>query len=65
MQPEKFEYDKGYSDAFISQTMDVNFDGWTRLFAHRISWQGSVLVRKSKGSIGALEEAYDTRCGRE
>lgn len=29
MQPEKFEYDKGYSDAFISQTMDVNFDGWT------------------------------------
>lgn len=27
--PEKFEYDKGYSDAFISQTMDVNFDGWT------------------------------------
>jgi hypothetical protein len=29
MQPVKFEYDKGYSDAFISQTMDVNFDGWT------------------------------------
>lgn len=28
MKPEKFEYDKGYSDAFISQTMDVNFDGW-------------------------------------
>jgi hypothetical protein len=29
MKPEKFVYDKGYSDAFISQTMDVNFDGWT------------------------------------
>ncbi|HVG14575.1 MAG TPA: VCBS repeat-containing protein [Chitinophagaceae bacterium] len=29
MKPEKFEYDKGYSDAFISQAMDVNFDGWT------------------------------------
>jgi hypothetical protein len=29
MKPQKFEYDKGYSDAFISQTMDVNFDGWT------------------------------------
>ena len=28
MKPEKFFYDKGYSDAFISQTMDVNFDGW-------------------------------------
>lgn len=29
IKPQKFEYDKGYSDAFISQTMDVNFDGWT------------------------------------
>jgi hypothetical protein len=29
LKPQKFEYDKGYSDAFISQTMDVNFDGWT------------------------------------
>ena len=29
MKPEKVEYDKGYSDAFISQAMDVNFDGWT------------------------------------
>ena len=27
-QPEKFFYDKGYSNAFISQTMDVNLDGW-------------------------------------
>src|SRR5690554_2578608 len=26
--PKKFEYDKGYSDAFISQGMDVNGDGW-------------------------------------
>src|SRR5690554_5740789 len=26
--PQKFEYDKGYSDAFISQGMDVNLDGW-------------------------------------
>ncbi|GAB3169450.1 FG-GAP repeat domain-containing protein [Telluribacter humicola] len=27
-QPQKFEYDKGYSDAFVSQGMDVNLDGW-------------------------------------
>lgn len=26
--PEKFYYDKGYSNAFISQTLDVNLDGW-------------------------------------
>ena len=26
--PQKFEYDKGYSNAFISQGMDVNGDGW-------------------------------------
>src|SRR5690606_22723603 len=26
--PQKFEYDKGYSNAFISQGMDVNRDGW-------------------------------------
>ncbi|QHT65555.1 VCBS repeat-containing protein [Rhodocytophaga rosea] len=28
-QPETFYYDKGYSNAFISQTLDVNLDGWT------------------------------------
>ncbi|GEO05285.1 hypothetical protein AAE02nite_29490 [Adhaeribacter aerolatus] len=27
-QPEKFFYDKGYSNAFVSHAMDVNFDGW-------------------------------------
>ncbi|QMU31707.1 VCBS repeat-containing protein [Adhaeribacter radiodurans] len=27
-QPEKFYYDKGYSNAFVSHTMDVNQDGW-------------------------------------
>lgn len=26
--PQKFEYDKGYSNAFVSHTMDVNLDGW-------------------------------------
>lgn len=26
--PRKFEYDKGYSNAFMSQGMDVNGDGW-------------------------------------
>jgi hypothetical protein len=26
--PEKFSYDKGYSDAFVSHAMDVNQDGW-------------------------------------
>ncbi|HEV7350923.1 VCBS repeat-containing protein [Telluribacter sp.] len=26
--PQKFHYDKGYSDAFISKGMDVNGDGW-------------------------------------
>ncbi|MCR9016694.1 FG-GAP repeat domain-containing protein [Aquiflexum gelatinilyticum] len=27
-QPQKFEYDKGYSNAFICHGMDVNKDGW-------------------------------------
>ncbi|QNF31649.1 VCBS repeat-containing protein [Adhaeribacter swui] len=27
-QPEIFYYDKGYSNAFVSQTIDVNLDGW-------------------------------------
>ena len=27
-QPQQFFYDKGYSNAFISQAMDVNLDGW-------------------------------------
>jgi hypothetical protein len=27
-QPQKFEYDKGYSDSFICHGMDVNEDGW-------------------------------------
>jgi hypothetical protein len=27
-EPTKFFYDKGYSNAFISQGMDVNLDGW-------------------------------------
>jgi hypothetical protein len=27
-EPQKFFYDKGYSNAFVSQTMDVNLDGW-------------------------------------
>ena len=26
--PEKFAYDKEYSNAFVSQAMDVNLDGW-------------------------------------
>lgn len=26
--PEKFFYDKGYSNAFVSQGLDVNLDGW-------------------------------------
>jgi hypothetical protein len=26
--PKKFFYDKGYSNAFVSQGMDVNLDGW-------------------------------------
>ena len=27
-EPKVFEYDKGYSNAFISHGMDVNMDGW-------------------------------------
>lgn len=26
--PQKFDYDKGYSNAFVSHAMDVNLDGW-------------------------------------
>src|SRR5690606_28296710 len=39
--PKKFEYDKGYSDAFISHGMDVNGDGWVDFV--RIGFPGEVV----------------------
>lgn len=40
--PTKFFYDKGYSNAFISQTMDVNLDGWVDFV--RIGFPGKEAV---------------------
>jgi hypothetical protein len=50
--PEKFFYDKGYSNAFISQAMDVNLDGWIDFV--RIGFPGKEAVwfenpKKKKG----------------
>jgi hypothetical protein len=40
--PLKFFYDKGYSNAFISQAMDVNLDGWVDFV--RIGFPGKEAV---------------------
>ena len=40
--PLKFAYDKGYSDAFVSQAMDVNLDGWVDFI--RIGFPGKEAV---------------------
>lgn len=37
-EPQKFEFDKGYSDSFLDYAMDVNQDGWVDLI--RIDWPG-------------------------
>lgn len=41
-QPQKFFYDKGYSNAFVSQAMDVNRDGWVDFV--RIGFPGKEAV---------------------
>jgi hypothetical protein len=50
--PQKFFYDKGYSNAFVSQAMDVNLDGWVDFV--RIGFPGKEAVwyenpRKKEG----------------
>ncbi len=40
--PQKFEYDKGYSNAFVSYAMDVNQDGWIDFV--RIGFPGKEVV---------------------
>jgi hypothetical protein len=40
--PQKFFYDKGYSNAFVSQAMDVNLDGWVDFV--RIGFPGKEAV---------------------
>jgi hypothetical protein len=40
--PEQFFYDKGYSNAFVSQAMDVNLDGWVDFV--RIGFPGKEVV---------------------
>ncbi len=52
IKPEKFEYDKGYSDAFISQTMDVNFDGWTDYLRIGFPGKEAFWFENPKGSPG-------------
>jgi hypothetical protein len=50
--PEQFEYDKGYSNAFISYGMDVNQDGWVDFV--RIGFPGKEVqwFENPKGQTG-------------
>ncbi|GEO10753.1 FG-GAP repeat domain-containing protein [Segetibacter aerophilus] len=52
MKPEKFFFDKGYSDAFISQTMDVNLDGWTDFLRIGFPGKEAFWFENPKGESG-------------
>ncbi len=58
--PMKFEYDKGYSNAFVSQGMDVNHDGWVDFV--RIGFPGKEVMwfenPKNEGSIWKSHAIY-------
>jgi hypothetical protein len=60
--PMKFEYDKGYSNAFVSQGMDVNHDGWVDFV--RIGFPGKEVMwfenPKNEGSIWKSHAIYPT-----
>lgn len=60
--PMKFEYDKGYSNAFVSQGMDVNHDGWVDFV--RIGFPGKEVMwfenPKNKGGIWKSHAIYPT-----
>lgn len=60
--PMKFEYDKGYSNAFVSQGMDVNHDGWVDFV--RIGFPGKEVMwfenPKNQGGIWKSHAIYPT-----
>jgi hypothetical protein len=60
--PMKFEYDKGYSNAFVSQGMDVNHDGWVDFV--RIGFPGKEVMwfenPKNEGGIWKSHAIYPT-----
>jgi len=60
--PMKFEYDKGYSNAFVSQGMDVNHDGWVDFV--RIGFPGKEVMwfenPKNKGGVWKSYAIYPT-----
>lgn len=60
--PMKFEYDKGYSNAFVSQGMDVNLDGWIDFV--RIGFPGKEVMwfenPKNEGGIWKSHAIYPT-----
>src|SRR5690606_25339516 len=41
-QPQAFEYDKGYSNAFLLFALDVDQDGWVDVI--RVGWPGKEVV---------------------
>ncbi|SMD44607.1 Repeat domain-containing protein [Aquiflexum balticum DSM 16537] len=60
--PMKFEYDKGYSNAFVSQGMDVNHDGWVDFV--RIGFPGKEVMwfenPKNEGGFWKSHAIYPT-----
>lgn len=60
--PMKFEYDKGYSNAFVSQGMDVNHDGWVDFV--RIGFPGKEVMwfenPKNQGGVWKSHAIYPT-----
>lgn len=50
--PEKFFYDKGYSNAFVSQAMDVNLDGWVDFVRIGFPGKEALWFENPKGKEG-------------
>lgn len=61
-QPQKFYYDKGYSNAFASHAMDVNLDGWLDFV--RIGFPGKEVLwfenPQKKGGHWPLHTIHET-----
>jgi hypothetical protein len=51
-QPEPFFYDKGYSNAFVSQALDVNLDGWVDFIRIGFPGKEAVWYENPKGKSG-------------
>ena len=51
-EPQKFEYDKGYSNAFVSHAMDVNRDGWVDFVRVGFPGQEVLWFENPKGAEG-------------